>query len=240
MKVVPTSNQVKALESVLLKGDLRLLNDVERLNYYNAVCDSLGLNPLTRPFEYMELNGKLVLYAKRDATDQLRSKRKVSVKVVSREQIGDVFIVTAQATMPDGRTDESVGAVPIAALKGAPLANAFMKAETKAKRRVTLSICGLGMLDETEVDSIAEAKTPVTIIDERKEALPEPELDPEHDDEDPGSFVVPFGKTTKGKTLNELGPDRVRGLVDWFTEQAKEKPLSENAIRFIKAAELFL
>src|SRR6185312_3719783 len=33
-----------------------------------------------------------------------------------------------------------------------------MKAETKAKRRVTLSICGLGMLDETEVDSIPDAR----------------------------------------------------------------------------------
>jgi hypothetical protein len=38
------------------------------------------------------------------------------------------------------------------------LANAFMKAETKAKRRVTLSICGLGFLDESEIESIAEAK----------------------------------------------------------------------------------
>ena len=28
-----------------------------------------------------------------------------------------------------------------------------MKCETKAKRRVTLSICGLGMLDETEVET---------------------------------------------------------------------------------------
>ena len=33
-----------------------------------------------------------------------------------------------------------------------------MKAETKAKRRVTLSICGLGMLDETEVESIPDAR----------------------------------------------------------------------------------
>ena len=33
-----------------------------------------------------------------------------------------------------------------------------MKAVTKAKRRVTLSICGLGMLDETEVESIPGAK----------------------------------------------------------------------------------
>jgi hypothetical protein len=44
--------------------------------------------------------------------------------------------------------------VPIANLKGEARANAFMKAETKAKRRVTLSICGLGILDETEIDSI--------------------------------------------------------------------------------------
>jgi hypothetical protein len=36
-----------------------------------------------------------------------------------------------------------------------------MKAVTKAKRRVTLSICGLGMLDETEVETIPN----VQIID---------------------------------------------------------------------------
>jgi hypothetical protein len=33
-----------------------------------------------------------------------------------------------------------------------------MKCETKAKRRVTLSICGLGMLDETELETISGSK----------------------------------------------------------------------------------
>ena len=33
-----------------------------------------------------------------------------------------------------------------------------MKAETKAKRRATLSICGLGMLDETEIETIPDAR----------------------------------------------------------------------------------
>jgi hypothetical protein len=47
--------------------------------------------------------------------------------------------------------------VSIANVNGEARANAMMKAETKAKRRVTLSICGLGMLDETEVESIPEA-----------------------------------------------------------------------------------
>lgn len=39
------------------------------------------------------------------------------------------------------------------------MANALMKAETKAKRRVTLSICGLGLLDESEIDTMKGAET---------------------------------------------------------------------------------
>lgn len=66
--------------------------------------------------------------------------------------------MTAQATLPQGRCDESIGAVSIAGLQGEALANAVMKAETKSKRRVTLSICGLAFLDETEVDSIPNAQ----------------------------------------------------------------------------------
>lgn len=153
------------IEKVMVGGDLSLLTPTEQLSYYYAVCESIGLNPLTKPFDYIRLNNKLVLYAKRDATDQLRDKRKVSVVIVSREKIDDVYVVTAKATMPDGRTDESIGVVSVAGLKGDSLANAFMKAETKAKRRVTLSIVGLGWLDETEVDSIPGAKVEVINVE---------------------------------------------------------------------------
>jgi hypothetical protein len=111
---------------------------------------------------YVRLNGKLTLYAKRDAADQLRKLYEVSVIVAKRERTDDLYIVTARATMPNGRTDESIGAVSIAGLKGEALSNALMKAETKAKRRVTLSICGLGWLDETEVADVRAAK-PVTV-----------------------------------------------------------------------------
>lgn len=145
------------VENVVVKGDLKDLSPVDRSNYYRAVCQSVGLNPLTKPFEYITLNGKLTLYARKDATDQLRSLRGVSVTIVSREQVGDVYLVIARATTPDGRTDESIGAVTVGSLKGDALANALMKAETKAKRRVTLSICGLGMLDETETETIPGA-----------------------------------------------------------------------------------
>ena len=84
----------------------------------------------------------------------------VSVQITGREVVEDCYIVTARATLPNGRQDENIGAVPIAGLKGESRANAMMKAETKAKRRVTLAICGLGMLDETEVQSI-QSEVPV-------------------------------------------------------------------------------
>lgn len=145
------------VESVLLKGDLRDLSPEMRLEYYKSVCESVGLNPLTKPFEYIVLNGKLTLYARKDATDQLRSLHGISVTDMTESEREGVFTVTVKVQNRDGRTDMAKGAVNIANLKGEALANALMKAETKAKRRATLSICGLGLLDETEIETIPAA-----------------------------------------------------------------------------------
>lgn len=152
------------LETVLVKGDLSGLSAVQRVVYYRQVCEGLELNPLTRPFDYLMLNGKLVLYARKEATDQLRNKRCVSITKLERESSDGIYIVTAYAADKTGRTDSSIGAVSIEGLKGDNRANAIMKAETKAKRRVTLSLCGLGMLDETEIESIPDAR-PVQVSD---------------------------------------------------------------------------
>ena len=142
------------VERVLLEGDLKHLKPAQKVSWYTRVCESTGLNPLTQPFAYIVLNGKEVLYAKREATEQLRRLHKVSIQITSREVAEGCYVVTARASLPDGRSDENIGAVPIEGLKGEARSNALMKAETKAKRRVTLSICGLGMLDETEVESL--------------------------------------------------------------------------------------
>jgi hypothetical protein len=153
------------MERVITAGDLSKLTPRDRTLYYSAVCESVGLNPLTRPFEYITLTGKLTLYARKDCTDQLRRLNHVSVEIVSREQIGDAYVVTARATTGDGRRDESIGAVSVKGLSGDAICNALMKAETKAKRRVTLSVCGLGFLDETERETIPGAtKAPPAVI----------------------------------------------------------------------------
>ncbi len=153
---------IAQLEQVLVQGDLKSLSENERIMYVKAVCESIGLNPLTKPFDYITLNGKLTLYAKKDATDQLRMIHNVSISNLTGERVDDVYVVRATATIPGGRTDTSTGVVSIAGLKGDMLANALMKAETKAKRRVTLSICGLGLLDETEAETVGGAVVSVS------------------------------------------------------------------------------
>jgi hypothetical protein len=152
VNTINAADTIGEIERVLVMGDLARLTPQQRTVYYNRVCESVGLNPLTRPFEYITLNGKLTLYARKDAADQLRSLRGITIRIAERTVVDDIMCVTAEATDRHGRTDSSLGAVSVGGLRGEARANALMKAETKAKRRVTLSICGLGFLDESELE----------------------------------------------------------------------------------------
>jgi hypothetical protein len=157
-KEITTHEKSAIMESVVIAGDLAKLSAGERVNYYNAVCQSIGVNPLTKPFDYIRLNNRLTLYAKKDCTDQLRQLHNISIDPPTTEIVNGVYVVTITAHTTEGRTDTEIGAVYIENLKGDKLANSLMKAITKAKRRVTLSICGLGFLDETEIETIPNAQ----------------------------------------------------------------------------------
>ena len=97
--------QAETLSKVLLDGNLASLTAGQRVEYMQRVCESLGLNPLTKPFEFISLNGKLVMYAKRDCTEQLRKVHRVSIRIVSREVVEGVYVVTAHAQDGSGRED---------------------------------------------------------------------------------------------------------------------------------------
>lgn len=145
------------LAGLILNSDLKALSLPQRVEYVIGLCRREKIDPALKPFELIEMNGKLVPYANKSCTEQLRTRDKISLTITSREFVESVYIVTARATTPEGRTDESAGAVAVKNARGEflnadAIANAVMKAETKAKRRVTLSICGLGMMDESEID----------------------------------------------------------------------------------------
>ena len=147
------------LEKVILGNDLAALTAVEKVQYVGWICKTLGLNPATQPIALIKFQGKEIPYMRKDGTEQLRKNNNVSItKIETKVHEGGLYVATACAKLPNGREDSSTGAVTIATLKGDALANAMMKAETKAKRRVTLSICGLGFLDESELDTMQGAQ----------------------------------------------------------------------------------
>lgn len=222
------TSQINAIEKALIHGDLSSLSEEDRLSYYNKVCESLNLNPLTKPFDYIKLNQKLTLYATKSCTEQLRQIHNISLTISSREKIDSVYVVTAKAKTRDGREDESTGVVNTENLKGEALSNAMMKAETKAKRRVTLSICGLAMLDESEKEYVQQSKS----VDELK--ISTPLLDP-------GEYVVPGG-TFSGMKVKDINPEelntQIEKTIDLHTR--KGRPLSVEARRFIEHADEYL
>ena len=163
----------KVVESLVLRGDLSGLGPHERANHYIAVCNGLGLNPASKPLDYLRLNGKEILYPNKGATDQLAAIHKVTREIIDGPKVMDLAgtkLVYAQcrASLPGGRFETSVATVPLV-----DPVNVLMKVETKAKRRATLSILGLGMLDEMELETIpATAQEPGGGVDLRAARLP--------------------------------------------------------------------
>lgn len=145
------------VSNIVLKGDISGLTPGEKVQYYRSVCDRVGLDPATQPFQLLNLQGKQVLYCSKAGAEQLTKAHSVSHEIKDRQTVQDIHIVYVRASLPDGRFEDSSGAVTVGNLKGDQLCNALMKAETKAKRRSTLSLLGLGMLDETEVETIPGA-----------------------------------------------------------------------------------
>lgn len=146
------------ISSIVINGDISKLSPQQKVSYYHQFCERLGLDPLSQPFKLLRLNGKEILYCDRTGAQQLNKIHKVSHEIKARETVSGCYVVTAQASTPDGRHTESIGAVTIDNLRGDALCNAMMKAETKAKRRATLDLLGLGILDETETETIANAQ----------------------------------------------------------------------------------
>lgn len=145
-------------ERVVSTGDLSVLAPAERLHYVGTVCEQLGLNPLTSGFQYISFEGKLQMYAGKQTAAQLGFIHNLKVTLEYDKITDGLFVVKATATGQDGlRVVEDIGAVDLTGARGKQLENGLMKAATKAKRRAVLGYTGLGLLDESEVETLTGA-----------------------------------------------------------------------------------
>jgi len=188
----------KIQDSIVLRGDLSGLNEGQKRDYYLYRCRQVGLDPAAKPFDLLTLNGKQILYANAGATQQLCAIHKLSTQITHRERIDGIYVVSVRCTGADGRVSENQGAVDVSSLSGERLANALLKATTKAIRRAVLSHAGLGMLDETEVETIPEARRDAIVVTEDPKAI---EVEPIP--EEGIVFMVPGAKEAYDKFPNE-------------------------------------
>jgi hypothetical protein len=149
-----TALDVKVAESMVIRGDVSGLGPSQRIALYLATCRELGLNPKAQPFTFLKLNGKEVMYAGRGCTDQLARLHHVTREMIDGPKVIDLagtklVYAVAKATLPGGRFETATATVPLV-----DPVNVLMKCETKAKRRATLALLGLAMLDEMELETI--------------------------------------------------------------------------------------
>ena len=158
---VDERTQERVIESLVLRGDLSGLAPKDRARFYVQVCEGLGLNPASNPLAFLRLNGKgnsspdarcdrsSRAYPPREPRDHRRPEG-------HRPRRDEAGLRGVPRKHPDGRMETAVATVPLV-----DPVNVLMKAETKSKRRATLSILGLGMLDEMELETIpASAQEP--------------------------------------------------------------------------------
>ena len=237
-----------ALAHILATGDLAKLSNEQRVAFYLQRCSSLGLNPLSRPFDWLILDGKLVLYDNKSCAEQLRRQHQISVKVTRREIVGDLFVCEGEGRTPNGRTDEATKYVSLLdkfgkRLTGNNLANAFAKAESGMKRRLTFSM--IGMAAPPDRDELQRAR--FVVVDgagnvlenptpEQKALAADPRMarvigEPTFEDMDAGTSPLagqpdqrvrpdelerPARPTGPPATFRPSDEDVKRRLADWF------------------------
>ena len=225
---------------ILLKGgDLSALSPAEKVSYAAELSRRLSLDPLTQPFRLLKIERREILYCTKAGAEQLNRIHEISHEIREREERHDIYTVYSRALLPGGRFVDSSGSVAVAGLEGEPLANAMMTAETKSKRRATLSLLGLGLLSEEEALTVPGA-VPGAMI----EPLPPGEMDaqgtapappsrrPYADEEFP---VGPYRGMTLDQVLASKGENQVAGGVAWLEHQGMHGEFTRRAREFLEA-----
>ena len=140
-------------------GDLSSLTKEELRVLYHSLCQQLGLDPELLPFYVIQTSdGKRRLYLNKGGAEALRKVHNITTNVLSSgfDPTGSFYQIVVEAVLPNGRKEQGIAVADLRGKKGVEAENAVLFAETKAKRRTTISLLGIGsiLMDESEALSI--------------------------------------------------------------------------------------
>lgn len=141
-------------------GDISHLSNSERRALLAKLTNYLHLNPHTQNFIiFKDPNGRYRIYATKECCNQLKHNLGINMWVSDPvfgpdSKLPILVSVKANGTNKHGRSGEDIGSVSLVNVPPEEYSNHVMFAVTKAKRRLTLDLSGLGVLSDVEVYDI--------------------------------------------------------------------------------------
>lgn len=159
-KINDDEKRFKAICEHLTKveGNGFTLNEADRTFYLQQYCKHLGLSPIGEPLRwhssYNKKTGQTVMtvYATSKASKQLIEKNKISIKRTDRWDDSENYYVEVEASIGEQKVVNAGFCAKNGFLSSG---NAQIASYTKAMRRAVLTICGTGLLDETEIETMS-------------------------------------------------------------------------------------
>lgn len=161
-------------------GDISNHTYSEKKAIIIQICNSLGLRYETNPihiYKRHDVGGEFI-YVTKEGCAQLRHIYNININnIYVPKIINNVLIVKASGENIYGRKSTELGSIFLSKeIKDEKLSWAILTATTKAKRRLTLCLSGLGLLADIEATELGEAivfceeKKPI-IVDTEKEKI---------------------------------------------------------------------
>jgi len=204
------------------------------VSYAAELSRRLSLDPLAQPFRLLKIDRREILYCTKAGAEQLNRIHEISHEIREREERRDIYTVYSRAVLPGGRFVDSSGSVAVAGLEREPLANAMMTAETKSKRRATLSLLGLGLLSEEEALTVPGAVVEPLPCGERDGERKVDAVPPERPYGDEEFPLGPYRGMTLEQLLASKGENQVAGGVAWLEHQGMHGEFTRRARAFLE------
>jgi hypothetical protein len=184
----PENSQLQKAAELMVTGNLAGMTMVQKAEFLGKLAEAEGIPAFPPPYVIIQdSQGKQKIVSTKSRAEALRNRDRISVKTSyfgpmrqGSEFNKDFWEAQVEASAPDGRVDTNVGIVFLGNLSGEARSNKMMAALTKAQNRVTYSICGASMPDETEADSMGWKREelplgPRTVV---PKALTSPQAEP--------------------------------------------------------------
>jgi len=136
----------------MVYNGLDSLTKEEKVKLIEMICNEYDLNAALGHIQVIKKSNRNILYITKSGANHLMFKNQLSSEITNTAMASNILSFRVRV-YNDKRSVENVGVMHYwDGIKSDELSNRIMACHTKAVRRAVIAFCGLGVLDETELD----------------------------------------------------------------------------------------